>query len=357
MPYKKAMIYYWSGTGNTLRISKWAFNFLKNKLSIVSISSVINSNPDTQTMGENTLLLIAMPTHGFTAPWQVIKFCLRLPMGKKTAAVTIANGAGTYPGFYLPGFSASANSVISFILLLKGYRVRGFIDIDMPGSWPAFCPGLNREHADHFLKNAKRKTEAFIKIILSGEKHIINFRNVLEFIFGMLLIPVSFGYIIFGRFFFAKLQFANLKCNSCGTCAGNCSQKAILMKGKEGFKKPYWTFKCESCGKCISYCPQQAVETGHSMAILIWYILSLRVSFYLIDYFFQSSAIISFLKNKYIFKLLNYMFYLLTIFVCYYVLYYMVKIPLLNKFFSITSGTHWWKKYHEPSIKIQDFKS
>lgn len=279
MPYENARIHYWSGTGNTLKISKWVHGFLKDKVGKVSISSIMNTDPGSLIRrGQKSLLLILMPTHGFTAPWPVIKFCLRLPMGGKTHAATIANGGGSHPGFYLPGFSGSANFIISLILLLKGYKIRGFVDIDMPVSWPAFFPSMNRAHIDRFLSRAEGVTISFLESILSGKRRIIRLRNAVEFVFGTLLLPVSGLYILIGRLFFAKLQFANTKCNSCGICAENCPHGAILMKGREDFEKPYWTFRCESCGRCLSYCPQKAVETGHSMGVLIWYATSIAFS-------------------------------------------------------------------------------
>jgi len=42
------------------------------------------------------------------------------------------------------------------------------------------------------------------------------------------------------------------------------------------------------------------------------------------------------------------------IFICYHALYYLLKVPLINKFFALTSGTHWWTRYHEPSARVRD---
>ena len=359
MIYENAIIYYWSGTGNTLRIAKWVNEFLKNKVNNISITSITEADPGKQIKpGKDTLLLIASPTHGFTMPWAVIKFCLHLPIRRKTHAITIANGAGySYFGLLLPGITGSTNLLISLILFLKGYRIKGCVSIDMPGSWPAICPSLSKEHINFFLKQAKTKTEKFIKIITSGKKYFFNIRNFAELIFGLASIPISFGYLIYGRLFLAKLQFANLNCNSCGICAENCSHKAIIMKGKLKFKKPYWTFKCESCGRCISYCPRNAIETGHSMAILIWYVATLSASYHVFDRLFKSTIFTSFMANAYIIKLFNYVSFVCSVFLCYFILYYLVKIPFINKIFTYTSGTHWWSKYHEPSVKLRDFKS
>jgi len=356
MPYEHARIRYWSGTGNTLRISKWAASFLENRVRHASVASMTNPDPGGPTgTGGDSLLLVLMPTHGFTAPWPVIKYCLRMPRERGTHAATIANGGGSFPGFYLPGFSGSANFIISLILLLKGYGIRGFIDIDMPVSWPAFFPSLNKAHAERFLERAEGRVWSFMETIVSGKRHIVSARNVIEFIFGALLIPVSCMYLIFGRLFFAKLQFANTACNSCGICAGNCPHGAILMKGREGHKRPYWTFKCESCGRCLSYCPQRAVETGHSMGVLMWYASSLTTSFYLLDRVL-SPELASLLNNRIISFIIYYALFLLTVFACYHAFYYLLKVPLINKFFAFTSGTHWWKRYHEPSTRIRDLK-
>lgn len=356
MAYKNAVIYYWSGTGNTLQVCRWIHDALKAQVPAVTFSSIHDADPAGEIgHGKDSLAVIAMPTHGFTAPWKIIRFCLLLPRRKKTDAVTVANGGGTYPGFYLPGCAASANLVISLILLAKGYRIRGCVDIDMPGSWPAFCPALNEEHIGHFLTQAKVKTEAFINTIASGRRQIITARNVVDLIIGLPLIPLSFGYLLYGKFFLAKLQFANYNCTSCGLCAEICSNKAIKMKGKGRRRKPYWTFKCESCGRCISYCPLQAVETGHGMAILIGLATKMKIYFYLFDYLIESPALALLIKNKYALIVRNYAGYLLIIFLCYHLFYRILKIPFINRFFAFTSGTHWWSRYHEPSVKIKDF--
>lgn len=360
MPYKKATIYYWSGTGNTLRIARWVYSSLKRTICDICLSSVTDADPLVQVEhGDNTLLVLALPTHGLTAPWAVIKFTLCLPMRKRTHAVTIANGAGySYFGLLLPGITGSTNLVITLILLLKGYRIQGCVSIDMPGSWPALFPSLKKEHINYFLKHAKRKAETFINTIISGKKYFFTVRNVVDSIFGMASLPVSCMYLLYGRFFLAKLQFANLNCNSCGICAHYCSHNAIVMKGKGKSKKPYWTFKCESCGRCLSFCPRNAIEAGHSMGLLIWYIASLGASYYFLEYLFSSTAIAPFIANTYIIKIRNYISFFITVFLCYYALYYLLKIPLINKIFAYTSGTHWWKKYHEPSVKnIREFKS
>lgn len=360
MRFKKAIIYYWSGTGNTFRIASWVHSSLKRRVRDICITSITEANPRAQiTQGEDTLVLITMPTHGFTAPWAVIAFCLRLPMRRKTNAITIANGGGySYFGHLLPGVTGSTNLVVSLILLVKGYRIQGCTSIDMPGSWPALVPALKKEHIDYFLKHAKRKTEAFIRVIASGNNHFFNVRNIVDFIFGVMSLPVSCGYLLYGRLFFAKLQFANLNCDSCGICARYCSHNAILMKGKGTSRKPYWTFKCESCGRCISFCPRNAIEAGHSMGVVMWFAVSLSASYYFLDFLFTSTAVASFMANTWILKVRNYVSFIITIFFCYYAFYYLVKIPFINRIFAYTSGTHWWKKYHEPSLKsIRELKS
>jgi hypothetical protein len=78
MSYKSASLYYWSGTGNTLKISRWAAAILKNRVSDVSTASMTNPDPcGPMRPGAYSLLPVLMPTHGFTAPRPVIRLCAR----------------------------------------------------------------------------------------------------------------------------------------------------------------------------------------------------------------------------------------------------------------------------------------
>ncbi|MCP4133623.1 MAG: (4Fe-4S)-binding protein [bacterium] len=348
-------IYYWSGTGNTLKIARRAGDVAEKSGYAVSITPVSHADPKKAPQNEKeSFLVLAMPAHGFTAPWSMIKFAMKLRRGKGTRALSIATRGGAYPGFYLRGLSASASFLIAMILFVKGYRVKGIISIDMPSNWTAIVPGMNEEHNKRFLSRGKDKIETFMTKIISGKRHLVSPDNIFEFISGLALAPLSFVYLIWARFFFAKLFFANNRCNSCGVCAKNCPHNAILMKGKPSF--PYWTFKCESCGRCMSYCPKEAVEAGHSVLVMFLFATSIPASLFYLDHLLVLAPWAAFIKNDFLLFLLDLPFRILIIFICYFILYYAIKIPFINTIFTYTTGTHWYRRYHEPGTKLKDFQ-
>ncbi|MBW1815229.1 MAG: hypothetical protein JRJ39_16720 [Deltaproteobacteria bacterium] len=57
---------------------------------------------------KTSLLGLVFPTHGFTAPWHMIKFTCRLPRVKKTSAFCTATRAGLKIGkVFTPGISGT----------------------------------------------------------------------------------------------------------------------------------------------------------------------------------------------------------------------------------------------------------
>ncbi|PKL35357.1 MAG: (4Fe-4S)-binding protein [Spirochaetae bacterium HGW-Spirochaetae-1] len=357
MNIKNMTIYYWSGTGNSLRIARWAGEKAHETGSDVLICPIGEAEPGREIPDNNDFLLtMVMPVHGFTAPWAMIRFALRLPRRNHTAALVMATRGGSWPGFYLRGLSASTTFLIALIMRMKGYAIQGIVSIDMPQNWTAVFPGLSNTHNNRFFEKARAKTGYFMDNILTGRRHIFTGDNLFEFIGGLALLPVSFLYLILGRFYIAKMFFASEKCNACGICAGNCPHNAIIMKGSMKSRRPYWTFSCESCGRCINYCPLQAVESGHSLAVLLYLVTTIPVALYVTGWIGTRIPAVLLLQNKYMLFLLDYPFKIFGIFIVYFILYYLMKVPIINRLFTFTTGTRWFKRYHMPEVRLKDFR-
>jgi NAD-dependent dihydropyrimidine dehydrogenase PreA subunit len=85
------------------------------------------------------------------------------------------------------------------------------------------------------------------------------YRGWVSLLFGLLLAPVSIGYLLIGRPLLGKLFLADERCTSCGICAKTCPFGAIRMMGRPK-SRPYWTWRCESCMRCMNVCPENAVQ-------------------------------------------------------------------------------------------------
>ena len=62
------------------------------------------------------------------------------------------------------------------------------------------------------------------------------------------------------RFIMKKSQ-----CVGCGSCIGNCPNRAIIRKGAEVII----TGMCSDCGICIRHCGLDAINTGKTRVGLI----------------------------------------------------------------------------------------
>ncbi len=281
MHYRSMAISFMSGTGNSFMAATWMTERAKEKglrTKLYQISK--HDEEDDRCQEVYDLVGMVFPTHGFTAPWLVIRYALSLPRASRKHAFVVATRAGTrIASFPLPGLEGSAGYLIALILLLKGYAVRGVMGFDMPSNWMSLHWGLNLSNSKFIFGRAKVRTDSFIDSILAGRKV---FQGILSLLFGLTLSPISLGYLVMGRFWLSKLFFTSENCTGCGQCAKNCPVNAIKMVGSKK-PRPYWTFNCESCMRCMGYCPNQAVEVSHSFALVLYYVSTIPVWVYFLS--------------------------------------------------------------------------
>ena len=182
----------------------------------------------------------------------------------------------------------------------------------------------------------------FAELILSGRKF---FSGFVQLFFGLLLLPISFTYLLMGRFGLAKLFFASENCTGCRLCADSCPAAAIKMYGK----KPYWTFKCESCMRCMNICPTKAIEASHPFAVAIYFLTAIPFSYYILNRITPNL-----INNVFISFVIQYAYYITSIYLAYWVFYALNRIPIISRIFTITTLTHYYRRYHEPDTKLSD---
>ncbi len=352
MNYVEFLINFMTGTGNSYRVSTWMGEAAANHGSRVHLNPVPkNAGMPGKGGGAGRLAGFVLPTHGFTAPWVMLRYVMQLPRGNGTHAVVVATRGGIKFGFFsLPGLEGTAGYIIAFLLALKGYNVRGVLAVDMPSNWMGLHPGLHPDNAALFIARGKAKTFRFMARALLGERVFGGFITLLA---GLLLLPVSIGYLLLGRFCLAKLFFSSDRCNGCGQCAQYCPQAAIKMWGTRN-RRPYWTYTCESCMRCMGYCPAGAVEVSHPLGVLLYYLITLPAGYYLLNVLAVRLPPTVNLNSKWIALLIQYPYALLSVYCAYLLFISFNRIPAVNRCFSFATLTHYYRRYHEPGTKLQD---
>ena len=347
--YKNLSLFFMSGTGNSYRNTKWIETEAAKRGLEASINLVPATHPSSVSVERETLWGFVMPTHAFTAPWPMIKFVLRLHRGEGAHAFAIVSRGGSKVGnTYLPGLEGTACYLMAFLLMLKGFKVQGVLAVDMPANWIVAYPAPSPEKAAGIMSRARTKTLNFFAMILEGKR---SFSGWIGLLFGFLLVPISIGYLLAGRFFLAKLFFANNNCNGCGLCARNCSYGGVKMKGLEN-PRPYWTYNCESCMRCMAYCPEKAIEAGHSWAAILYFVSSTDAFINLLTLLTPYARGI--ITNPWLGRPLKYAYLLASMAAAYWLFSLLLRVPFINNIFTYTTFTHIFRRYHEPETKASD---
>lgn len=349
MNYRSLAIHFMSGTGNSFRAATWIMDTAKRKGMETKLLQIFKGKDALRYEVEPySLLGIVFPAHGFTAPWNVLRHVFFLPRGRGKHAFVMVSRAGTrIGGKPLPGMEGTAGYLAALMLILKGYVVRGVMGLDMPSNWMSLHWGLNFKNSRFIIIRAYAKVQSFFTKILDGK---VMYRGQIPLFIGLILSPLSIGYLVFGRFFLAKLFYASERCSGCGSCADNCPFTAILMRGRDK-TRPYWTYSCESCMRCIGYCPEKAVQASHPFAIALVCLTTLPLSLCTmktVAYFIPIDPYCLFET------LLDYVLTLISINIAYLIFFWLIGFRWLNRLVTCLTLTRYYRRYHEPNTSIAD---
>lgn len=347
--YDRLTAYHFSGTGNALTAGRWIAAAAERKGMKADLLAIDRFEKiEVPQAGGRRLLGFCFPTHGFGIPWFMLKFILRFPARERCDAFLVNTRAGSKVGrLFLPGVSGVAQLVPALILLLKGFRIRGLFPVDLPSNWTSVHPGYNRAAVEAIFARSRAMVDRFGERLLAGR--FASRPNVLVMLpIDLLLAPVALMYFVYGRFWLAKLFFASSACDGCGLCAEKCPTASIRMRGG----RPFWKFSCESCMRCLNVCPRKAVQVSHLLAVLTGIggsLLPLALLLRVID-----PSLPAALRGPVHFAL-NWAIYISFIFLASGLVCWLVRTRPINRLFTCTSLTSYWRRYIAPGIGARDF--
>ncbi len=354
--YDNLLLIYYSGTGNSKRVSEWIQDVAKGQKVNTHISSYHKFNPeDIADFRGKTLIGFFSATHGFNMPHSMLRFIFRFRLLKGSDVFIGNTRAGIkLSKLFLPGLSGIAMYFPALILFFKGYKIKAMYPVDLPSNWISLHPGLKRKVIDSMVEHYERLTRKFATKILSGERVFLKSFVLLPL--DILVAPIAFGYYFVGRYILAKTFIANYNCNNCGICVEHCPTKSIIISDN----RPYWKFTCESCMKCMNYCPQRAIETAHSMVFILLLLLIAFVNPFLSDKVTDLVATLfghSRLAYESIYFAIQWSVALLFFFAGYKLLHYLMGYPRINKILTKASLTSWkfWRRYKIPNQHVSAY--
>jgi len=241
----RTIIYYFTGTGNSLAAAKTIAAGLGD-CELVSIASLRNTPGDIVPPAGR--VGIVCPVYDAGLPVIVAAFAHRLSLAGTRyvfGIVTLGGAGGT-----------SALRQLDHILKEKNSRgLSAAFDVKMPGNFPPVHRPPEGKEKDGILASADGQLTEIAGRIQKGEQVPVGFS-----LFAWLIHAATY------RFFSGSVHAGDKKfsvsdsCTSCGTCAKVCPVGNITMENG----RPAWQHHCELCCACLHFCPVEAIDL-HSM--------------------------------------------------------------------------------------------
>ena len=341
-------IYYFSGTGNSKRVSEWVRKIGEEKGLVIECTDISKTRRRNIPKPEDDVIIgFCSPTHGFNLPPLVMHFLLFFPRGKNKVFIVNTRAGMKLSKLFVPGLSGMAQYLYGIILFLKGYKVVGMRPVDLPSNWISLHPGLKPKVVDSLHEHWEQKVERFANRIFSGKR---DYRALYDLIQDILISPIAILYYFIGRFVLAKSFYADSSCNNCDLCINECPVKAIKKVGN----RPFWTFRCESCMHCMNNCPKRSIQTAHGYFIGAMF---LSHSLLLIWFWKYISQFLPLRSDNIIWDFIDIAvsgsITILTFLVTYRIFHYLLKVPVFKEIIRYTSFTHlqFWRRYKYPNGK------
>lgn len=239
----KTVIYYFTGTGNSLAAARKIAGALGD-CEAVPIASFANTAgavaPDADRVG------IVCPVYFAGLPAMAASFAERLDLTAANYVFSVVTHGGG-------GGGAALRQLDGILRERAGRGLDAGFAVSMPGNYILMYASPAGEKRDRLLAAADADLEAIAGRIRQGEKLKLPNSPVTRIV-KALTYP-GFRSHVHGD---DRKFTVSERCTSCGTCAAVCPAGNIEMV--EG--RPVWNHRCELCCGCIHLCPVEAIQAG-----------------------------------------------------------------------------------------------
>lgn len=231
--------YYFTGTGNTLRVvSKMAETFRKAGVE-TNLFRLEKSDP--VSINTDHVIGLAFPITVQTASPFIWKFVHALPEAPGTEIFMVDT---------MMAFSGAVVGPLRQVLKAKNYSTIAAREIIMPNNW--YPRKINRCWNNIVTSRGMHKAEKYAGDILSGKARWRRVPALSDGFYRMMMIDSIWkGRAAVG----ASFRVDSEKCNNCLICEKLCPVNNINIDDDKPFAD-----RCIQCMRCIMFCPAAAIS-------------------------------------------------------------------------------------------------
>lgn len=242
------MIFYFTGTGNSLWVAEALGEALKEPLMAITDELKTGKKEFIYPLRADEKILFVYPVHSWGPAVSMVQFIARLKLtGYEEQAVYSVSTCGDECGY--------TGTMLQEALQKKGLGLSGYYSVIMPNNY-ILMPGFDvdtEEVEQRKLQDAPSRISAIVEAIQGGQN--VNLYNIGT----MPWLKSKVVYPLFANFALGSNSFrVTDACISCGLCERVCPTGTITLA--EG--RPVWSNTCVQCVACIHRCPVGAIEYG-----------------------------------------------------------------------------------------------
>ncbi|KAF5040426.1 hypothetical protein DSECCO2_533610 [anaerobic digester metagenome] len=236
----KTVIYYFTGTGNSLAAARKIAGAL-GETELVPIASLADT-PGAVTPAADRVGLVC-PVYDCGVPVMVARFAERLDLSRAeyTFAVVTMGGIGV----------SALHQLDRILRERQGRKLDAAFAVKMPGNFPPLMRSVPGEKCGKTLGRADRRLTEIAEAIGSGRSVSPGFEPV-----SWLVNVLSYGPFVKGTRNAAEAFSVSDACTGCGTCTRVCPAGNLTLT--DG--RPAWGRRCELCCACLHFCPTEAIQ-------------------------------------------------------------------------------------------------
>jgi flavodoxin/ferredoxin len=240
------MIFYFSGTGNSLYVARNIAQY--NNEELISVSSVINRGSGLYefTLKQDEIIGFVYPVYAWGPPKMVLELIHKLKLNNYVgnyifSVVTCGDNVG------------NAMPVIERHLNKKSLALNSGFSIQMPNNYIISYDVDSAELEKAKLDRAEITLNSINNIVRSRTTGVFELeKGPLPWLLTGIVNPLFVNFAVDTKHFWT-----NDECIGCGICEKVCNCKNIKVEGT-----PHWGKRCSQCLACIHFCPQKAIQYG-----------------------------------------------------------------------------------------------
>ncbi len=245
----KTTIYYFSGTGNSLKIARDLAEMLDDS-ELIPIAKIWQNDhiaATTEKVG------FVFPLYYWGLPKILYDFLTKIELNKANYIFAVITRGASIDG--IPLYQ------LGRILEEKSKILNAGFFILMPDNYIILADGPSEDIQNELFKAAKKEIESVYEIISENkdnfkiDKYTDKSKIKTKRRERAEKVSKKFHNDVLES---DKFFVVDDNCNSCGTCENVCPVDNILLI--EG--RPQWQHKCQQCLACINFCPENSIQYG-----------------------------------------------------------------------------------------------